>query len=1269
LNCPAKPYLFRIMSLRFWNVSVFGAVGMVRTMRLGEGVYTVGTDPACEIVAQGEGLESRHALLHLSGEGIAVEDLGSAAGTRVGGARVQGICKTECPGLVEVGSIRLEVEFAGAWADDGLSPEQTLRLVHPTSDRAFNPRQQFESTQRIAVDALLPTTAAATSAGGETMAYRMPVAEAFFGGSLPVSLEYGLEGEIARGGMGRIYSAQDPNLERHVAIKVSGARNPAVQAQFCHEARVLAHLAHPNIVPVYNLGRDAEGRSFYSMKLVQGRTLREVLRLLDAGDQETISHFTRARLLRVFRKVCDAMAFAHDRGFLHRDLKPENIMVGEFGEVLVMDWGLAKALPGHGAPAEEPAYPGFIEGTPQYMSPEQAEGQYAGLDERSDIYSLGGILYSILTLRPPVEGVSVDEVIEKVKNGQTTKILQRAGVVGLQAGGPGRMKSGIPDALRAVTQKAMSRDRERRYTSVQELARDLESFQSGFATTAEEAGVARLAVLLVKRHKVLAAMLALMLAGAGVFTVRLAKSERQARALARDARTQAAIASANAVRAAENAERAEKQAHIAAENERIALEEREESRVASASANIAVAEAAEQFYNADAMRRALREVPVGLRDQTWRYLHRLADSSERTLEEPAGSYTNAWQVLPDYPDVLWSLRGDSYFRNAVLMETSVSSGASREVVHLGNGLWSVLAVAPDAKRVAVVRYIREATENKSKYSVELWSLESSQKQLEIPFSRDTCPTVLTFSSDGRFLLAHNTRFLSVIDSAAGRLCWDMSVPHGLSADFLKKPGQIAVYFGAKWVMHFAAGDGTVLKEAVRAFGARGFSHYQLGKCAAAPDWSALYTIGRDVCRKVELSEGRVEYEIRLPTGAVNGVKLLHLAERKMVATLGSVSDSTAVLQLWNDSDGTFVRAYPVEMPRVQGADWSLLFQAGEGTSADRLLVGRGGATKVFAIPKARMETVIGQVEPPPVHGFVFLDEPWKVLRQERRSGPAQPVACEILDTRRTPPEVVFHYDTTTSHLFFPSTSRDGKRLVISRMRETEARVFRVSGNQLTDPVSLSLPNVDCQPQMSPDGELIWFHDAVYSTVSAGGLTKLDRTGLTPLYYRIPARWVDNDHVVEVAMLSDGAGTKDPSLRSRCLVLWDAKSGARIHSLAAPEANAVSVSPDGTRIAEAGADMKVRIRDAETLEVVQTLRVHDGPAQDVAWHPKRPVLATCSDDFSVRIWDLNAMDLIEEFGIFSSAPGRLSWSPDGSRLSVQCSSGEIGLFSPDLSKLR
>jgi serine/threonine protein kinase len=150
--------------------------------------------------------------------------------------------------------------------------------------------------------------------------------------------------EIARGGMGQIYFGEDPQLKRNVAVKVSSVSEAGEDPRFSKEAEVLAQLAHPNIVPIHNIGVDGQGRPFYSMKLVKGRTLQAVLNLIRDGDAAAVKEYTRATLLTIFRKVCDAMMFAHSKGILHRDLKPENIMVGEYGEVLVMDWGLAKVL-------------------------------------------------------------------------------------------------------------------------------------------------------------------------------------------------------------------------------------------------------------------------------------------------------------------------------------------------------------------------------------------------------------------------------------------------------------------------------------------------------------------------------------------------------------------------------------------------------------------------------------------------------------------------------------------------------------------------------------------------------------------------------------------------------------------------------------------------------------------------------------------------------------------------------------------------------------
>jgi tetratricopeptide (TPR) repeat protein len=331
---------------------------------------------------------------------------------------------------------------------------------------------------------------------------------------------------IAKGGMGEIHLARDGELEREVAVKVSTVSEGAVDPRFTKEARVLANLAHPNIVPIYNLGVDSAGRPFYSMKLVKGRTLQSVLNAVREGEDAAVAEFTRTKLLMVFRKVCDAMAFAHSKGVLHRDLKPENVMVGEYGEVLVMDWGLAKVIG-----VEETVQAGVttrtvsgglsgdfgmtmegeVMGTPQYMSPEQAEGVVAGLDERSDVYALGAILYAVLTYKPPIDGKTLDEVLGNVKRGSLSPMATATRMTKGIGGRPEPMPVEVPEALRAVVLKAMAREKEGRYRGVGELVADLDAYVGGFATSAEGAGVMRRVRLWVGRNRVLAGAAAVLL--------------------------------------------------------------------------------------------------------------------------------------------------------------------------------------------------------------------------------------------------------------------------------------------------------------------------------------------------------------------------------------------------------------------------------------------------------------------------------------------------------------------------------------------------------------------------------------------------------------------------------------------------------------------------------------------------------------------------------------------------------------------------------------
>lgn len=407
----------------------------------------------------------------------------------------------------------------------------------------------------------------------------------------PRGMRYKLLGEVARGGMGAILKIWDDELRRTLAMKVvlgsdapSGGGTPVVEPRllerFLEEAQVTGQLDHPGIVPVHELGLGEEGRVYFTMRLVKGEDLSKVY----ARVREAEAGWTQLRALGVVLKVCEAMSYAHSKKVLHRDLKPANVMVGKFGEVYVMDWGLARVLgradkhdlrlqsapptsfsavktdrrEAHGGDPDSPivTMDGDIVGTPSFMPPEQARGELDQLGPHSDVYAIGAMLYTLVAGTMPYvpsgARVSARTILVSALNGPPRPLFELA--------------PGTPAELLAIVEKAMAREISGRYATMQDLAEDLRAYIEGRVVRAYETGAWAEAKKWVKRNKPLAAALAaaVLAVATGGVVVAFKNAQLETTNLALDESRLEAVANADeAVRNAEQAARSERAAQAA----------------------------------------------------------------------------------------------------------------------------------------------------------------------------------------------------------------------------------------------------------------------------------------------------------------------------------------------------------------------------------------------------------------------------------------------------------------------------------------------------------------------------------------------------------------------------------------------------------------------------------------------------------------------------------------------------------------------------------
>ena len=497
------------------EVWIYVAGELVQKYAIEHGEYIIGRDASCPIVVDADAVSRHHARLTFNAYELVIEDLASTSGVFIDGQPVQLPTRVRLDQEVQIGGARLFIR---------LKESAAKQLAAALWDKDLGlgaVRGQLEGKH------------------------------------------YKVITTVNRGGMGVILQARDLRIRRTVAMKVMKTSTQFSREnvlRFIDEAQLTGQLEHPNIVPVYELGIDEQGETFYTMKFVKGITLDDVLRGIRHGTERIVEKYPLGTLLTIFQKVCDGVAFAHAKGVVHRDLKPENIMIGSFGEVLVMDWGLAKNITAgrretsveSSAHAQAAASKfvdlrgfetlnGLIVGTPPYISPEQARGELDNIDPRTDLYVLGAILYTILTLRPPVEGESVHEVVEKILGSQirppssynaAPKSDRAAGVSAPVVDQivfhhcPGKR---IPDGLSAVAMKALALDPAERYQSVEEMQDDITAFQGGFAPKAERASVLKHSLLFAGRHRremILFSIFAALLLASGVWFVLSVTKER-----------------------------------------------------------------------------------------------------------------------------------------------------------------------------------------------------------------------------------------------------------------------------------------------------------------------------------------------------------------------------------------------------------------------------------------------------------------------------------------------------------------------------------------------------------------------------------------------------------------------------------------------------------------------------------------------------------------------------------------------------------------------
>ncbi|MEE8104961.1 MAG: serine/threonine-protein kinase [Planctomycetota bacterium] len=1039
---------------------------------------------------------------------------------------------------------------------------------------------------------------------------------------LPENSRYQLRGEVARGGMGVVLNVWDRDLRRNLAMKamLMNVRTPdgqdaplvdmSVVSRFLEEAQITGQLDQPGVVPVPEMGVDPQGRVYFTMRLVKGRELKEIFSLA----QEEAEGWSRPRALAVLHRVCETMAYAHSKGVIHRDLKPSNIMVGKFGETYVMDWGLAKVVgrddrpPSHDhlanqtivntdriedlerAPASAlQTMDGTVLGTPAFMAPEQAMGRIAELDGRADVYSVGALLYTLLTGNMPY--------IEEVAG---TAMPSATAVLTLAIAGPPKsiseMDCDAPAELVAICEKAMERRPTDRYETMMEMAEDVRAFLEGRVVRAYQTGAWAEFRKWVRRNRGMAAALAcvllVLLGSAAVFSLQQRRRLQEVQTAQAETEQARDLAQDNEKRALANEEKA------------LGLEQQAEQR--SYLANLAAAASSLRLLEALEAKQRLDACSENMRGWEWNHLYFRADTSMATLDAHQGRVT-ALAFAPDGKRVATGSE-DNRIRIYEVGEDTALFDIPTPLPKV-----SMLAFSPDGSVLAAAL----------DHQIYLFDAQTGNPRGALT-GHERAVTGLAFQADGTVLVSSSTdKTLRFWDSSRMSELKRIEVKLPVRALALSADGKTVAAGTEGSVALFnaesgepldalAESEGDVVALAFAPDGAHLAAAFQVRAPAVwrLPDFEYVGTL-----------EGHADPVSSLAFTA-DGAGLVTASYDTSLRVWDSATLESRSVLIGHDAAVRAVATDPLAQYIVSGAsNGRVRFWAAEGHTALRsIALGESAGAGLAFLKDGRRVAVSA-----PDEGWIKLfdagdgasrsviesEEAYFVAIAANADGSRLAVGSEeeatvlLIDVRsgETLQTLEGHQLSVAALAFVGDTNQ-----LVTGSQDHEVRLWNGSGKTVLKMLGHEEPVTSVA--VSNDGRL----------VVSGSLDRTARVWDLKTGEVVAVLKGHEDRVLAVAISPNGARVATASADATVRV-WSVEDGKCVHVLAehAGPVTCLAFHPAGGRLVSGGRDKTVRFWNPETGDQVLRLSAHNHWVTALAFSPDGARLATISEDQTLKIW--------------------------------------------------